>query len=151
MEYFRNKLNSMSWTFVDICQPVLAHAHTSASVSGHALTSSGKTLLLSFFVHTVLVMSFLQEPQGGAWGTGLKPVNSCPFPATVMGLDMDMWASQRYYDTAVFLLGLRRKSATLSWEGLRVWGLELLLIRSESSQSPPTLDVLASWAHTIFA
>lgn len=39
MEYFRNKLNCMSWTFIGIYQPMLAHMYTSTHVSDHTLTS----------------------------------------------------------------------------------------------------------------
>lgn len=59
----------MSWTFIDIYQTVLV-------ITPWLL--SGKTFPLPFFIHVVLVMSFLQESQGGAWDSGLKPVNSFP-------------------------------------------------------------------------
>ena len=48
MEYFRNKLNYMSWAFINICQPMLAHAYTSTSVSDHTLTSLWKDTSLTF-------------------------------------------------------------------------------------------------------
>lgn len=85
MEYFRNKLNSMSWTFVDICQPVLAHAHTSASVSGHALTSLWKDTSLIFRAYC---FGDVIPPGTPGWSMRyrLKTSQLLPFPSHGDGL-----------------------------------------------------------------